>query len=226
MPEIIGLTRETAEWLRRESGVGTGALKPRRRKVSIEAPPGAIVFRNDSGETLPAYGVFAATGIELDSQGRWFLNAGKPSTTFRREYFVNGPRDVADEAYGAAQTTEFVRVLYDNAATPTLGQGWGPKASTWKVSKQYPDTASVIGIYEDDETIIARWHEITKVRGQTDDSVTAGGMVDLNLFDGAGNDLSVVLADVIVPYADVGSGKEIGALFVNGQWEAYAAECS
>lgn len=194
--------------------------------IPIEAAVAPTFFKNDAGETAPAFGVMAIkSSTVIDGSLTHVIE--KPSTTFRRMFLVNNDIDVADGDYGVAQSGPFVRALYDNAATPALGEGWGPAPSSWKLKQKHPDVADIVGVYETDESVWCQWRGcITKIRGTTDAAVTAGNSVDVSVFDGGTpTDLGQTLSGVVVPYANLDNGAEVGCLFVNGRWEAYAAEC-
>lgn len=95
-------------------------------------------FRNDSGETAPAYGVLRVTGT-YDDDGVIIYTIGKPDTSFARLYLVNGPNDVADDGFGWGTWLWHADwVLYDDGNTPAYGEEWGPSNASWKVAKNRP----------------------------------------------------------------------------------------
>lgn len=107
--------------------------------------PTRIRFRNDSAETIPAWGVIRINGADYANFG--FLKAFKPDTSFQRLYLVNGPRPVAyvssdkpTYGWGSFLTSETFRfadqyVLYDTGNTPAYGESWGPQNGTWTLKK-------------------------------------------------------------------------------------------
>jgi hypothetical protein len=94
-------------------------------------------IKNDSEETCPAFGLLAITGSE--SRGRRTVLIGdKPSTTFYREYAVNGPTAIpAGKTGRCTRSSGGLWIKYDTG-TPANGEGWGPKPSQWTASKGFP----------------------------------------------------------------------------------------
>ena len=68
----------------------------------------SIPFRNDSGETIPAFAVMrpkihADGGTQIiDREGRWCVSVIKPDTKFSRLHLINGPTAVPSNGYGLA----------------------------------------------------------------------------------------------------------------------------
>ncbi|REK19176.1 MAG: hypothetical protein DWQ37_01935 [Planctomycetota bacterium] len=104
---------------------------------SSQGPSRPIPFQNVSGETIPAYGAMAVTGVVHDG-GVAFLACDKPNTTFRREYAVNGVHDVAPGRRGSCCRAGDVRVLCEDAGDAEPGQGWGPKPGQWTLARGFP----------------------------------------------------------------------------------------
>lgn len=98
-----------------------------------------LPFRNDSGEEVPANGVMAVTGIAVVN-GTKYLTIEKPGSTFYRQYAVNGPKKIADEGYGHCALTDCLQwaLYYESDGTPAIGEGWGPKPSSWFLHKHWP----------------------------------------------------------------------------------------
>lgn len=106
--------------------------------------PYTIPFRNDSGETIPAFGVMRpriaadATTEIVDRDGRWCVSVVKPDTKFSRRYLINGPTAIPDGGFGlAADGSTPVLALRDNE-TVACGDGWGVQASSWKLKRYAP----------------------------------------------------------------------------------------
>jgi hypothetical protein len=113
---------------------------PQRRQRFTNYPSG-IAFFNNSGETIPAFGVmkvYAESSLS-DSQGvtSAIYAVQKPDTTFARLYLVNGSDTVAASAYGTGSFVDLPdRVLYDSAdGTPVAGQVWGPYPGQWSLKR-------------------------------------------------------------------------------------------
>lgn len=91
-----------------------------------------LLFRNDSGETCPAYACMEITGtVELD--GINYVKITKPSALTKR-YLFNGHIEVADGDCGKAQWGPTYRV-YKNSGTVTLNNRWRPTVNQWYLTK-------------------------------------------------------------------------------------------
>lgn len=100
-----------------------------------------VRFYNDSGETIPAYGVMRITGSSTSG----YLTVSKPNTSFNALYLVNGPRTVAYQAYsrgsflmGDSASMLDRRALYNTAATPLAGESWGVINNSWLLHQHGP----------------------------------------------------------------------------------------
>ncbi len=108
-----------------------------------------VVFKNLSGYTVPAKGVMAQQGVTQDAGGhtntRNVITTARPDTTFRRDYWVNGLADVANNTFGVCGSSESpMEALYDSG-TPATGEGWGPKPGQFTLSKGFPGF-TIVGI--------------------------------------------------------------------------------
>lgn len=230
MPEpIYGLTGPSIAKLRRTyQRLARQPINLRKEFLSSDVREGRpdlrIHFRNASGETMPAWACGAVTGLE-QFEDRIQYTIAKPSTTFYRHYIVNGPLDVEDEHFGVAQNTQLVRVLFDTGATPAVGEGWGPINGQWHVKQFYPHTAEVVGAHDDEETLMVLWHMIDAFEGKTAAAHDKGDTGDIDLYDDAGNDISVTIEDVMNRYADLLSGKWCAGIWINGTAKLIAGEC-
>lgn len=87
-------------------------------------------FVNQSGETIPAFGVLEVGGWVDDSKGRSVFRAVKP-TKDGKIYYVNGPLAVPSGSNGWAASADGHWALYEGTSTPQLNQEYGPKAGSW-----------------------------------------------------------------------------------------------
>ncbi len=87
-------------------------------------------FVNQSGETIPAFGVFEVGGWVDNSKGRSVFRAVKP-TKDGKVYYVNGPLAVPNGANGWAASADGHWALYEGSSQPQLNQEYGPKAGSW-----------------------------------------------------------------------------------------------
>ena len=99
-------------------------------------------FRNDSGVTIPPFGLFLAREIvKRKSDSRLFLKAEKPVAADVPHLYRNGLASVAPGGTGCALLAEICEVAYDPAdGTPDVGQPWGIKpgsANSCKLRKGY-----------------------------------------------------------------------------------------
>jgi hypothetical protein len=116
--------------------------------VSIPSTPtqtlAKIPFKNYHTQSVPAFGVIEVVGSEVED-GVLFLKGTRPSTTLRTEYAINGPSRVAAGDKGVCYRHGDLAAAYD-ASTPAVGQGWGPRADQWTLSKGYPAIVTVHGL--------------------------------------------------------------------------------
>lgn len=99
-------------------------------------------FRNDSGVTVPPFGLFLAREVvKRKSDDRLFLKAEKPVAADVVHLYRNGLASVAPGSFGCGLLAEICEVAYDPAdGTPDVGQPWGIKpgsADTCKLRKGY-----------------------------------------------------------------------------------------
>ena len=83
-------------------------------------------FKNESGEVMPAYGVYRATAYA----SRVFT-ADKPDGS-EGLYFANGPVDIADGAYSSSLS--WIRsqpVMFEPGASVSVGDACGPISGQW-----------------------------------------------------------------------------------------------
>lgn len=102
-----------------------------------------IQFKNNSEDTIPAYGVFRITGSEFRSEGQVALIAEQVANVSYGEYGVNGPLAVADQAYGNGTLDNFALALTEG--TPAIDEIWGVAAGQWSLQKNYPGFVSLGG---------------------------------------------------------------------------------
>lgn len=110
-----------------------------RNKVPNAAPEAnhgrdRILFRNDSGYTIPPYGCFqVAESIEFGNMN--YLTAVRPFTwTGSLVFLFNGPNEVEDDGYGSAQIGPLFRAIKDST-TMSLGMRLGPTSNSFEIGK-------------------------------------------------------------------------------------------
>ena len=117
------LTKQAADWVARNSQLQTGTEAPFSVPSFFEPTTEPQIFRNDTGETVPAYGVIRLTGLTTANERAYYTTA-KPASTLGW-IAINGPRDVAANEYGTIQSGPIYRILYDSADSPTNGKVYG-----------------------------------------------------------------------------------------------------
>jgi hypothetical protein len=185
------------------------------------------LFKNSTGETIPAFGVMAVTDASRAIQEP-YLKVAKPSTTFRRTYVVNGDLAIADGSFGYCHERGTVQVLYDSG-TPALGEGWGPKPGQWTLSKFYPATATVAGITDSSARVmLAEWKQITEFWGKVNGNITHGGTGNISLWAGvfgSESDTGIDINGVGCPSGNMTLNDKANGGWMNGQPEIYPREC-
>lgn len=199
-----------------------------------------IPFKNNGGETMPAYGVGRITGVSIDALAvPWHLNIDKPSSTFGRHYLVNGDQDVGDGLLGYGYLLDAgnplpLTFLHDNGTTPAAGQEWGAKPGQWSLSINYPAICNVLG--EVDSTnhyVVGIGHPIDTLIGKLAGSLSQGSSATMNVWAGAGNSEAVISSMTVTVYDwliisggdPISSGKKVVAKYIDGVLYCIEAEC-
>lgn len=94
-----------------------------------------ITFRNDSGETIPAYACVQLFSTADESDRNIFV-AKKPVTTTSAhvdQFVFNNEFEVAIDAYGTAQSGPVFRAI--KTASLVSGARVGPVNSSWKIDR-------------------------------------------------------------------------------------------
>jgi hypothetical protein len=187
-----------------------------------------IPFKNNFAGTIKPFEVFSGAGISTSWGGPAAVLADRPSTTFRRTYYVNGDTEVRQGEYGLAQLGPVVTVAYDTG-TPALGEGWGPKPSQFTLSKNYPHIATVLGIVDGTKKwMLAQWNQLDRLIGKTNATHNKNASGTINLYQGAAGSealISSLTVSAFNKFANVASGKWVVVEWINGQWYLTSAEC-
>jgi hypothetical protein len=131
-------------------------------------PP--VLFRNDSGDTIPPYGCVQIVGTYDESQSSChYATVKRPmqrTSAVLSTFAFNGPREVVDKDYGRLQAGPVFRAIKDST-TMSIGMRLGPVSSYFTLGKgclfSYCGTDNVI-----DDCIRV-------VRNETPIHATAGG---------------------------------------------------
>jgi len=190
-------------------------------------------FYNSAAEEAPAYAIMAVTGVHKLDSGSIILKIDKPSSTFYRRYIVNGPTAVAASNTGTYQPGPDVKVAYDSG-TPANGEGWGPKANQWTVTKNYPATCLIDDIYDSTNKIAyARLGTIDIIIGKLAGSLSQGSTATVNVWGGVGGSEAVISSVTLssrdwlmkTGAAAIASGKKVVVQWINGIAYVTEAEC-
>jgi hypothetical protein len=187
-----------------------------------------IPFRNDSGETIPAYAAMRVTGV-VTAASVPVITVAKPSSTFQGLYLVNGPLPVASSgeipSFGTwADQAGFV--LYDDANTPAMGEEWGPYDGSWEI-KKYRYGFTILGGATGGSTDIVGvvQRQVHVVFGKSSAGITAGSNGTVTIYDGnqttTGHNISATNRTEIA----IGANTWCEASWFGGTWFAKPWEC-
>lgn len=89
----------------------------------------AFSFRNDTGLTVPPFGLIQCREIiKRTSDGYLAFKGEKPAYSDINHLYRNGSSEVAPNGYGACYAGDVMEVAYDPAdGTPKVGEFWGVK---------------------------------------------------------------------------------------------------
>lgn len=197
--------------------------------------PGAlfypIPFRNDSGETIPAFAVMRVLpSVSLGSIP--MIAVGKPNSTFKRRYLVNGPFPVSgasgQNTFGLGTwADQSAYVLYDDANTPAEGEEWGPSNGSWKI-KKYRYGFHILGGATGGDTDLVGCYQavVNQFLGKADADITSGSTGTVSIYDGNEADTSDSEAGVKNRTEITASSNTwVRCVFLGGKWFLEPWEC-
>lgn len=159
-----------------------------------QSPATGIPFRNDSGETVPAYGVMKVVD-QVDIGGTQYLTINKPDYTFQRRYLINTGSAVADTETGLGNwLDESALVLYDESEGDPNGEEWGAWPGQWTLKKER--LGFTLFKKSDDGIALGSQREIVSVFGKFYEELEQGGSADFKVwmrYDGQKRDTQMVL---------------------------------
>ncbi len=130
-PDFLRILQNVARDYQAGKLTASGAGMP---QVSPTMPTPAP-FRNDSGETIPAYGCMQVTGTEeVGSDNLLVVDKPDDADGTSGWYVFNGPREVADNDFGTAQLGPILRGYKDSGAI-TAGERWAPVSGQWYLAQ-------------------------------------------------------------------------------------------
>jgi hypothetical protein len=201
---------------------------PARRQHFTQTPSG-IGFRNDSGETIPAFAVMEITGtVTVDSAVLFTVE--KQGTELNRFMLVNGPDTVStSQIYGTGSFVDLPdRVLYDSAdGTPAAGQVWGPYPGSWAL-RRHMYGFRILGEADTNGTHVRCLQDpiFTGVLGKTDASHAKSATGTVSVWKGDHSaDSGANISSVYNSFALVASGKWVHVGWTAETPALLAAEC-
>lgn len=175
--DLVGLTERAAQNLKRMFREFESRFSNKLRAIEQQAmgqkggyqPEPKVRFKNESDETVPAYGVMRITGSEKKKH----LKIDKPDDSKQPLYLVNGPTDIGAGKFGfgrylTSQAVSFQHqyVLYDSTdGTPAYGETWGPENDSWKLAKGKPGF-TILGGNDTEATLTAAVQQRVAQKGR------------------------------------------------------------
>jgi len=147
--------------------------------------PIPISVYNDSGQTVPAYGLMQMT-TTLDEDGRNYVKIKRPidSTLLRCPLLINGPTEIAVGGYGTAQPGPVYRLLHDGGSY-VAGDRLGAKTSTFTAT--YGALFSVIGADAIETNVVRVMFDVSSFKGKTKSvALVVGTPANVYFTDAAG----------------------------------------
>lgn len=203
-----------------------GKIRVQRR---FTAAP-TIRFRNDSGETAPAYGVMRVTDYD-ETTGVYVIEKPSSSVPFERDYLVNLGEDVADGEIGnGTWLEESGYVLTDGAAAP--GEQWGAADDSWELVKNRYGFEIVGGDITEasQHRVVARQFIVVAVIGKADSAIAkdSTGTVTVWVKDaatGAWEASEFTIDDVLAIGSACAEDIYLAVEWKAGEWVCGPMEC-
>jgi len=238
--KAYALSEPVARWAVEQAGRRQGTKAPPDLGTFRDIPDGRIIFRNDSGETVPAWGIVRVSGY-ADAGERHCVTVVKPATT-PGWFIVNGPNSVPDGENGIAQGGQVVRVVYDAADSPTVLQHYGVDGFK---ARSFPSGNPVVnvlihGVLDSTEKIaLATIRPISELMVQAPSggipgrvgSLVQGATCDAIVM-GTSNDTLTATSMQLKVYnwttnTACANGDRYGiASLINGKWHIIAEDCN
>ena len=154
-PDTAKMILEVVEFLRR-----SGFVREAGRKIPQVFSDTPVLFRNDSGETVPPFACLQVTGA-VDSDGRNYLTASKPTdaTSEAGAYVFNGFHEVLTGEYGVCQPHGVVRAISDDHGGDA-GMSYRPIVNDFRI-ELCPGPFMMIGLDDIGEDCIRVMHSPT-----------------------------------------------------------------
>jgi hypothetical protein len=210
------------------------ATAPGGTLLGLAPRSAGIPIQNAAASSLPAFGVCRVTGLNTSWNGPPAFTVDQPDGTFRRNYLVNGPLELAPGQFGLAQRGPLVDVLYDSG-TPALDEGWGPKPGQWSLSKHYPLPFTVLGLVQASaQRMLARHEPPSFLLGRISSNLAVGASGSVQVCESVSPGSEAEISGWTVTAwnrfasltASSSAKKWVALNWINGRWYLVAAECS
>mgnify|MGYP000235827846 CR=1 FL=1 len=130
-PDFLRILQNVARDYKAGRLTASGAGVP---QVSPTMPTPAP-FRNDSGETIPAYGCMQVTDTEeVGSDNLLVVDKPDDADGTSGWYVFNGPWEVVEDDFGTAQLGPILRG-YKSSGAITAGERWAPVSGQWYLAQ-------------------------------------------------------------------------------------------
>lgn len=213
--------------------VSSGWLLPGQLPNQVAFPEDGILFRNDSEETIPPYGLMQVTGLE-ELAGRTYHVVDQYDEDVFGGFLFNGHREVEKGDTGFAQRHEPF-IAAGDGSTVTAGHLWGAESGEWTIAPNggpwlvtgENDIASDAVMVSRDIAVTYRGVVTTEITARSG-STEGSGVVTLKTI-GASNatatlqtgiDVTTLLSDTSAVDAEVVLGRT-----TNGRLQVIAEDC-
>ena len=204
--------------------------------MSLVTPERLVPFWNDSGDTIPPYGLFKVDGLE-NKNGRNVLVAVKPDTFGSQDNVaVNGSVSVSDDGVGAC--------VYDTGPTPLLVTDFifsseieyedgvydhvGPVFDSFEAHRG-SGGFKVLGVLEEDKIVLAVRSPLLSCKVKVSETVLTNGRDhEATVYDDVSDvyeDLNQLQVRIRLGSAVIDEGTQCEVAFDRGYWYITAAEC-
>jgi hypothetical protein len=119
--KAYALTENVARWAVEQAGTRQGTTAPPDLGSFRDTPDGRFIFRNVSGETVPAFGCIKVTGVTLAGE-RYCLSGDKPDGT-HGVFVFNSIEPVAAGENGVCFAGPICRAIVASDSANTLYNG-------------------------------------------------------------------------------------------------------
>ena len=186
-----------------------------------------IPYKNNSGETIPAYGIIRFDGVVSSVGGRVIISAKKPNT-YGSQYthYLNGPVATLDGKYGSC-TGIFPALMAVDTETFISGECVGPRNGLWTGEI---DTGGFVSLETKEVSgsgvILVTRSPMLSFVGKFTTNVAQGGQeIVESWWDGTSGTTSQTINPVYAISHSFTTSDFVNVHWMNGRWEAYKRTC-